>query len=103
MLANRLRIKVKEVLDFNKIETKSIEVKEKEVLDSYKLEKVFVYQVKIKFNKAKVLFDNYQVLYYTFSLRFKTYRCFTNCEDNSFNFTLRERNLKAIHDILDGG
>ena len=101
MLVNKIKFKVKEVLDFNMIKVKDIHVTKKEVLDSDKMEKVFVYTVKILFDNSKMLFDKYLVLYYTFSLRFKTYRCYIDISDNSFNFTLRERNLKAINKILE--
>lgn len=101
MLINKIKDKVKEVLDFNLIRVKDIIVTEKEVLDYDRMKKVFSYSVKILFNKQIVLFDNYLVLYYTFALRFKVFRSYVNTKDNSFNFTLIMRDLRTIHKILD--
>jgi hypothetical protein len=79
---------------------KSINVKEKEVLETDRMKKEYVFIVKIVYPTSKVIFDYYLILYFNFVYRFKVFRCHTDLSDNSFNFTLKVRNLEAVKELM---
>jgi len=91
---------IKRLSDFNKMNLKTIQVVEKEVLETDRMKKEYVFIVKIIYPTSKVIFDYYLILYFNFIYRFKVFRCHTNKLDNSFNFTLKTRNLEAVRELM---
>jgi len=91
---------IKRLSDFNKMNLKKVEVEEKEVLETDRMKKEYVFVVKIFFSLNKVIFDYFLIIFYSFIYRFKVFRTYINMTDNSFNFTLKLRNLEAVKELM---
>lgn len=88
------------VINYNKIKVKDIEVVKERVLNIERVEKVEIYKVKIIFLNNKVLFDYFKVFFNPFIIRFLIYRCFIHLDERTFCFTLRLRNLNLMHEVI---
>lgn len=100
-LIRKIERKLYDISYDNSIATKSILVTEEKVLTERRYIKEIAYKVKIIFIKEKTLLDVFFAYYFPFNFKFKVYRTYYNREDNSLNFSLKPRNLRAIYDILE--
>jgi hypothetical protein len=78
----------------------NVTVTEKEVLETDRMKKEYVFIVKTSFPTNKVIFDYFLLIYFAFIYRFKVFRCYINYADQTFNFTLKSRNLEAVKDLM---
>jgi len=100
-LRNKIEYKVKEIIDFNRIEVKTLIVKEETVLTERKYKRERVYKIKIIFSKVKNPLDYFVILTQGFIFRFKLYRAYHDNNDNSLNYYLKLRDIDAFKNILE--
>ena len=83
------------------VNVKKINVVAEEKVNQLKYKKETIYNVEILFNEQKPLYDDFVVLHNYFIKLFKIYRCFIDFDKRSFRFTLKERNLSIVNNLLD--
>lgn len=97
----KIEFKIREIIRFNRIEIKNLEVKEETVLTERKYKRERVYKIKIIFSKEKNPLDYFTVLIECFIYRFKLYRAYHDNKDNSVNYYLKIRDINAFKNILE--
>lgn len=91
---------IKRLNEFNKMSLRDVEVIKKETLPTDRMRKEFAYNVKTSFPTNKVIFDYFLIIYFAFVFRFKVYRCYIDFKNQTFNFSLKLRDLNAVKELM---
>lgn len=96
----KIEQKIKDICIKNNIPVSSIKVTSKRIAEELRRKYVIIFEIEIVFETNKTLLDYFIIIHNSFIIKFKTYRVYIDFPNKSLNFTMKERNLSVIKDIL---